>query len=435
MKKIVVSVGLAALGTASLHAASSTGTEGPRPWRLQGTFNGFYDDNINSAADKANLQGAHRGSAGFEVAPAIFLNWPWEEGSSLTASYTYTFKHYDNKPQNTTDDYDQTHAFNLALDHNFSENYSVGLKDSFVIGQEPDFLRAEGNTFSTYARINGNNIRNAGSFTLDGRLSPLLSFEFGYQNTLYRYADDTASVTGLDPSTAGLLDRMEQVVHLDSRWQLLPETTGVVGYQFADADYTAGQMIAPPTTVGGNMSDARNSRSHYGYVGVDHQFQPALSGAIRLGARLTDYYNDAAQDTTVSPYLQMSLHYGYAPESYVEGGLTLDRSATDLINNGVATSGLTVDSQTTSIYATVYHRLAPKLYGSLIAQFQNSDYNGGFYNGMVEQYYTVGVNLEYKFTANLSGHIGYNYDRLDSEKPLDRSFDRNRIYLGITASY
>jgi len=421
MKNIVVSVSLAALGTAGLHAATSASGDNPRPWGVSGTFDGFYDDNINSAADNAKLGSAHRGSTGFEVAPAISLNWPWEEGSSLSANYVYTFKYYDNKPQNTSDNYDQTHAFNLALNHSFSESYAVGLKDSLVIGQEPDFLRA-GNTWATYARVSGNNIRNVGSFTLDGRLSPLLSFEFGYQNTLYRYADDAIG------GTAGLLDRMEQAVHLDSRWQLLPDTTGILGYQFSDAAYTAGQPISP-----GYMSDARNSRSHYGYVGLDHQFQPALSGAIRVGARLTDYYNDPTESDAISPYLQLSLHYGYAPESYVEGGVTLDRSATDLIGTGP--SGITVDSETTSIYATLYHRLAPKLYGSIILQFQNSDYNGGIYNNSSEQYYTAGLNVEYKFSANLSGHIGYNYDRLESGEPLNRGFDRNRVYLGITASY
>ena len=198
---------------------------------------------------------------------------------------------------------------------------------------------------------------------------------------------------------------MEQTVHLDSRWQLQPETTGVIGYQFMDTDYTAGQPIL---TDGTTMSDTRNSRSHYAYAGLDHQFLPNLSGAIRLGGRYTDYYNDQYDSSTVSPYVQLSLRYTYGPESYAEGGFTQDRSATSLVGGsftGTTKQTLILDSQTSNLYATLYHRIAPKLFGSLMLAFQNSEYNGSgsSIDGVSEQYYSVGLNVEYKFTSNFSG--------------------------------
>lgn len=440
MKKIVASVSLVALGTAGLQAASSPSTDG-KPWSVAATLSGFYDDNINSAPDNSSLAikdntgktvTYHRGSAGFQVSPTISFAWPWEQ-TTFSASYTYAFKDYANKPLGNSDNYDQTHSFNVALDHSFNESYAVHGTDSFVVGQEPDFLRT-GNALTTFSRISGNNIRNFGTVNLDGTLTPLMGFELGYANALYHYADDGENA--LDPngaaSTAGLLDRMEQTVHLDSRWQLQPETTGVLGYQFLDTDYTAGQAILPD----GTMSDTRNSRSHYGYAGLDHQFLPDLTGAIRLGARYTDYYNDPNSSTSLSPYVQLSLRYAYGPESYVEGGFTQDRSATSLV--GSSKKDLVLDAQTSNLYATLYHRLAPKLFGSLMAQFQNSDYNGGgVVDGVSEQYYSVGLGLEYKFNSNFSGKIGYSYDRLESVQQIEnnRSFDRNRVYLGITASY
>ena len=430
---------LVALGTVGLHAAASPSGDGGRFWSVSGTLDGFYDDNINSTPNNQSVpKGYERGSTGFQVTPAISLNWPWEEQTTLMASYAYTFKYYGNKPVNNSDNYDQIHNFSIDLEHSFNENYNVSVKDSFVIGQEPDLLRTA-NTFIDYARVAGDNIRNLGSFTLDGRLTPLLGFELGYANALYDYADDTTTQnvpTFQYPSTAGILNRIDQTVHLDSRWQLAPDSTGVVGYQFVDSDYTADQQITATGGPNNNgyYSDGRNSRSHYGYVGVDHQFQPAFSAALRVGAHYTDYYNDPTQSSDVSPYVQLSLHYGYAPESYLEGGFTYDRAATDLIGQGGA-SGLTVDSQSSVLYATLHHRLAPKLIGLINAQFQNSEYNGGSYNGKSEQYYTVGLSLEYKFNANFSTHLGYNYDRLDSEAPINRGFDRNRVYLGITATY
>jgi hypothetical protein len=49
-------------------------------------------------------------------------------------------------------------------------------------------------------------------------------------------------------------------------------------------------------------------------------------------------------------------------------------------------------------------------------------------------FYLLGLNLEYRFNSNFSADVGYNYDRLESDLG-GRSFDRNRVYLGITATY
>jgi predicted porin len=76
----------------------------------------------------------------------------------------------------------------------------------------------------------------------------------------------------------------------------------------------------------------------------------------------------------------------------------------------------------------------PKLYGSILAQFQNSTYYGGGYDGDTDKYYLVGLNLQYRFTPNFSAEVGYNYDDLHSDLP-GRTYDRNRIYVGVTGSY
>ena len=63
------------------------------------------------------------------------------------------------------------------------------------------------------------------------------------------------------------------------------------------------------------MSDARNARSYYGYVGLDHNFRPDFTGSVRLGGRYTDYYNSADNQNQASPYAMVSLKYTYLPES------------------------------------------------------------------------------------------------------------------------
>jgi hypothetical protein len=370
------------------------------------------------------LEPYHRGTFGFEVSPAISLNWPWEQGSA-SLGYVYSFKDYQNKPYLQDDSYDMTHNFNAALNHAFSELYQVNVRDSFVIGQEPDFLRA-GNTYSTFARVSGNNMRNSGSANLDGQLTRLLGFEVGYANAYYNYAADAPPY----PSLAGLLNRVEHAIHLDSRWQLLPTSVGVAGYQFSQTDFTEGQ----PLGIGTYVSDSRDNRSHYGYVGLDQTFRPDLTGSLRVGARHTDYYNDSASSPNTVPYVQLSLRWNYGVESYVEAGFTHDRSSTDLYARTPGATSLTLDSETSAVFGSINHRLAPNLYGGLVGQFQDSVYNGGDYQGQSDCFYSFGASLEYRLSNYFSAHLGYNFDRLESDIPL-RGFDRNRVYLGVTASY
>jgi hypothetical protein len=84
-------------------------------------------------------------------------------------------------------------------------------------------------------------------------------------------------------------------------------------------------------------------------------------------------------------------------------------------------------------YATVNHQILQKLFGNLVGTFQHQTFNGGTIDGMTEQFYLIGLNLEYRFDRHFSAHVGYNYDRLVSD--TGRDFDRNKVYVGLTATY
>ena len=432
MKRIVASVSLVAVGASSLQAALLPGmtTESGKPWTASATLRGFYDDNINTLPD--NAQVAHRGSAGFQVSPSLQFNFPMEQ-TTISFGYTYSLKYYENRPIFNTDNYDQTHEFNAALSHAFSERYQLTASDSFVIGQEPDMLRA-GNTFTTFQRVSGDNLRNYGSINFSAQLTPKLGTEIGYANTYYSYADNTP-ITGL----AGLLDELDHVVHLDLRYQIQPQTIGVVGYQFRETDYIGNQMIGAYTDSNFNvvpvMSDERNARMNYLYLGLDHNFRPDLTGSVRAGARYTQYYNDPVSQDQASPYAMASLKYTYLPESYLQAGFSYDYSPSSIFNPNTTASDLTLNAQSATVFASINHRITPKLYGSITAQFQNSTFYGGGIDGQSENYYLVGLNLQYRFTPNFSTEVGYNYDDMNSKVSQQPGFDRNRVYVGVTGSY
>lgn len=435
MKNIVASVGLVALGASGLQAASVAGltADSPRPWSVSLTLRGFYDDNINTVHN--NKQEVF----GVEASPSIGLSWAREQ-TSITASYLYSIKYYDHTPTGNSDRFDQSHTFNVALNHAFSPRYQISVTDSFVIGQEPDLLRAT-QSLDTIQRLPGDNIRNYGTINLDGQLTPVFGFQVGYANSLFDYHDSggfDASHTDQNgigfASFSGLLDRIEHEIHVDARWQLEPNTVGLIGYKFRLANYTGDEKIGTDPLTGEDLtSKVRDSRMHYVYGGVDHTFRPDFTGSVRGGASFIDYYNDPNNETDIAPYVMASLRYTYMVESYVDAGFSYDRTATDQFS--VSDNGKILhDSQTGTLWASINHRLAPQLYGGLTGQIQNSQYKGGVQNNQDDWFYLLGLNLEYRFNRNLSAHAGYNFDKLDSQIN-DRGFDRNRVYIGLTAGY
>ena len=106
--------------------------------------------------------------------------------------------------------------------------------------------------------------------------------------------------------------------------------------------------------------------------------------------------------------------------------------ATDLL--GASDTGVTTDAAASSFYASLNHKITPYLTGSLQAQYQHNELNGGALDGLSEDFYIAGVNLEYQFDQHLAAHVGYNFDRLNSDV-AGRDFTRNRVYVGVTASY
>jgi len=74
------------------------------------------------------------------------------------------------------------------------------------------------------------------------------------------------------------------------------------------------------------------------------------------------------------------------------------------------------------------------LLGTLIGRWQHAVYNQGAYNSDANEYYSLGVNLSYTLTPHWSAEAGYNFDDLQSPVP-GNEYNRNRVYLGVSAAY
>jgi len=418
MKKIYASIGAVALSAAGVQTLQAQPVDLSKSWSAGLLLRGFYDDNVNTVPSRETR------SFGFEVGPTLSLSLPLEQ-TTIVGSYSYSYKYYEKRIHDRTDHDDNTHTLAAQIQHNFSERLTASIRDSFVIGQEPDVLRIGNAADATFQRISGDNIRNFAAATINAQISRPFGIEVGYANALYDYSDDAPG------GFSARLDRLEHSVHLDGRWAAMRDTIVVVGYQFSLVDYTADLPIAPPLPI---MSDSRNNRSHYVYAGVEHNFLANLVGTLRAGARFNDYYNSPSDESEVSPYVQATLSYLYAPESRIEVGVAHDRRSTDQFSfDG---SSITTDADSTVAYISLTHRILPRLYGSVVGNFQYATFNGGLLDGEDEYFIGAGVNLEYRFNRHFSANVGYNYDRLEASSGVSPGdYDRNRVYIGATFVY
>jgi len=441
MKKFVASVGLVAIGASGIESASAQALVGPdatKPWSVSATLRGFYDDNPATLPNGFSVPaGKHKETFGFEFNPSAALVWSVEQ-TTVNLGVLYSLKYYDHQPINSTGHTDQSFALNAGVTHAFSEQTSFRASDSFVIGQEPDMLRA-GNTFSTFQRVSGDNIRNYGTLDLEMQITPQFGIGVGYDNAYYDYKDRGASIPFIGPVTpslAGALNRIENRAHVEAFWRLNPETKLLLGYQFDNIDYTSDELIGGVSLFGTVLDPfyarERDTRQHTVYVGAEHSFLPELTGTIRAGGSYTEYYNYPGADHQYSPYLNAIIKYSYAPQSYVEGGFSYDRNATDVVGGGFSTG--TLDAESGVVFVDLTHRITPFLFATATGQYQNSKYHGGTFDGKDEQYYLAGLDIEYRFTHYFSAHAGYDFDSLQS-KDIGRTFNRNRVYVGVTATY
>jgi len=429
MKNIFLFVGLAAAGTAGLqtYAQDLTSMQTTKIWSASATLRGFYDDNYTTSSN-----GNKQGSAGYEVSPTVQLSVPLQQ-TEIDLKYTYGLYYYQEARNQRNDPYDQSHQGNLWLDHSFTERVQATIRDTMAIAQEPGLLNPGGGPVSEPYRINGSNLANFANVGLTTDWTREFSTVTTYNNSVYYF--ENANGTATDPSQAALLNRLDQSLGTDFQWKVAPETTAFFGYKFEWVLFTAGDPINPPTLLHPTpyYSDDNNNHSHFLYLGAQHSFLPNLNFSGQAGAQITEYYNNSATPTYVTPYVNITSSYTYAPGSYAQVGFLHQQNASDISTSG-RSGNITQGEQSSVVSGSINHQLTAKLSGSLIGSIQDSRYNQGAYNNNSDYLYSLGANLSYAFNKHISTEVGYNFDDLDSNVP-ENGYSRNRVYLGVTATY
>ncbi len=393
-----------------------------KAWSVSASLRGFYDDNyLYRGSDE-------RDSFGFNVSPSVRFNLPLDQ-TYVGVRYIYSGKYYEDRDTASNDPWDHGHQFDFMLNHAFSERYSLDARDSFVVSTEPEVLAPAGGPI-TAVRTEGDVMRNLGQLAFKAQMTRLLGLSIGYNNVLWDYQNKNG--TAGNPSRSGLLDRIEHLGSVELGWQALPETKVSLGYNFGAVQYTSDEFVA--FLAGANRkSDIRDNQSHYIYAGASQNFANNITAAANVGATYIDYRFDQFNDDTWIPYANLSGMWTYASGSYVQLGFVHSFNQTDTIAPNAA-GQVTSSQETSTIYAMLNHQITPKLVGSVNAHYQDSQYQGGQWDGSSDQIFMLGLNLEYAITSHVSVEAGYNFDDLSSDG-AHVAYDRNRIYLGVTASY
>lgn len=445
MKKLFVSAGLVAIGAAAMESSSmADDVTGPKYWSVGATLRGFYDDNYS-------INGANKGSFGVELLPTVSAHVPLRQ-TDLGLRYTYGAYWYQDRQISHVNAWDQTHDLDLWVDHAFNERWRGRVEDTFTVGQEPELLNPNPvSGVATPYRVSGNNIANHGNLTLNTDWTRQFSTTLSYQNAFFDYDNSgTKVVPGFPdtlmtgpvggPSLAGILNRDEENAALDLKWHLQPETTAFVGYAFTWEDYTGNEPIAvffPYTLATPNFiyySKDRNYYEHTIYLGLEEEFTPNLSADIKAGASYADSYADPLfPSTSWNPYADLSASYTYLPGCYVQLGFSHDISATDQVAPD-STGHITQYAEDSVVYLDINHKITQKLLATAIGRVQYSTYHDGAVGNLDTTDYGLGLNLTYQFNPHLSADLGYNYDDVESGI-AGYSYTRNRVYLGLTATY
>lgn len=427
MKKIITSAGLVAVGASGLQGAYAPGLNEIQSSKLL-TYSisarGFYDDNITTASKSS---GAIKDSFGMDIRPSISLNLTSLQQTFVGATYTYGLRYYaDRSP-----DADHSHQFDLRTEHAFTERYKLTFDDSFIYAQEPEVIGDVG-VVKRLLKSNSSAYHNTAHLGFTGQLTEVIGTRVSYENQWINYLDSNP----LGGSRSATLDRFEHQFRLEGTWLVDPKLTARAGYRLSLVDYTSSEPIifgGPANFTG----DLRNQKRHTGFLGADYSFNPRAKASIEGGAQYTTFDHAEAGQSAVTPYVSISGTYLYREKSYLQLGLTVDRSATDVIGS---LNAIASDVETISPYISISHQLTPRVTLGGLVRYNQYTYNAtgtGSIDGQKEDFIIAQINADYRISEHWTATASYNFDDLSSSDAnfKNRAFTRNRVFLGVTASY
>jgi len=313
---------------------------------------------------------------------------PWSMGADFGV-----LRYLDDAPRAEDTFYNARVSFNIA--HQISERMSISNNMYLTYEVEPNYAMGASTTL-----WNGQYFYGYENFNLSYAWSRRFTTTTSYTVDAIKYEDGRIG---------DMEDRLSHLIAQQFAYALTPRTKLIGEYRFRMANYD-------------NRDDV-DSVSHFVLAGVDHAWSERLSASVRGGAEF--FSSDRTEKT--APYAEASLDYNVTEKTRVRwfNSLGFDGSELGPYDSRYSMrSGLNAD-----------HQFDKRLSVNGGASYVYSQFDGsGTVDDVTENSILLSAGLNYLLWSNVSLNAQYSYTLLQSDDSL-RDFDRNRVSLGVNASF
>lgn len=382
--------GASAQGLLAVQRAADFGADQPITYSV-GLSGGYDSLNYNQSSDDTFLPDIQsyflQGAVGATYTNAD-KRTPWSLGADFGV-----IRYLDDAPRAEDTFYNTRVSFNIA--HQMSERLSISNNLYVTYEVEPNYAMGASTTL-----WNGQYFYGYENFNLSYAWSRRFTTTTSYTIDAIQYEDSRIG---------NMEDRLSHLIAQQFAYALTPRTKLIGEYRYRMANYD-------------NRDDV-DSRSHFVLAGVDHAWSERTSGSFRGGAEF--FSSDRTEQT--APYAEAALDYSVSQKTRVRwfNSLGFDGSELGQYDTRYSLrSGLNAD-----------HQFDKRLSVNGGASYVYSQFDGsGPVDDVTENSILLSAGLNYLLWSNVSLNAQYSYTLLQSDDST-REFDRNRVSLGLNASF
>jgi hypothetical protein len=312
---------------------------------------------------------------------------PWNLGLDLSTVY-----YLDDTNRSDQSDYSARVTFNIA--HSFSERLKLMHNFYLAYEVEPNF-----GTGASTALRNGQYFYGYNNFAVSYAWSERFSTTTSYTVDGIKYDDDAIAASE---------DRFSHTVSQQFAWAW-SQTLKVVGeYRYRKIAYDKA---------------SNDSSSHFVLAGLDKAWSERTNGSFRAGAEM---YESERSDE-IAPYFEATLSHATSEKTTLNVFSSVGFDGSEIGNYG--------SRYTYRVGANATNQVTKRLAVNGGLNYAYSTFDGvGLAPDVNEHELSATAGLGYRLWENVSMDANYSYTLLTSDDAL-REYDRNRISLGLSASF
>lgn len=363
------------------------------PFQISATVRAGYDDNVSTT--NFDKQGSFFTTAG--LALTYSFGTP-RTTLSLGTNFGFTYYADQGAFSEGNNAFEPNLNLTLNLSHKATPRLSFKEELYTTYQAEPDFTIAQG-----INRRGGNFFFIRNQFTTIYLWTPRFSTATSYSVTRLQY----------DESAIGAFeDRFENTIGNEFRFLVLPTTLLVAEYRFGVVSYD---------------SISRDSTTHYFLGGLDHKFNPRLSGSFRGGVEVRDFESSGSH---TSPYFEGTLEYALGKDTAISWTNRYSIEESDAqVSQGRRTFRTGLQGK---------HNFTARISGSFGVYYEHDDYLDfgipGVNTSFTEESVDVSLSLRYAVTRYLGIEAGYSHTEVTSDFAI-REYSRNRFWGGLNLAF